>query len=153
MRDASGGAIAATIPAGWHRVPLAGLPGANVPLEIASFKPRGAVRTICDPNSIVQQIPASGALLQILDDGGPGLPRGHGPGTVSEPSTLGPFKPLANPFRLGALKGYDCGEAYNIFFRGGRRVFQLRIWTTPAGLSHAVRHQVESLMDGLRVNS
>ena len=56
-----------TIPTGWRRVPLAGLPGADVPLELASFETRGTVRTICDPHRIVRQIPTGGALVQILE--------------------------------------------------------------------------------------
>ena len=143
--------VTASLPAGWHWVPLKNLPGAKVPLELASFRTRGAVRGICTPGSIVDQIPPGGALVQLLDDGGFSDARDHQAGAVSRPEMLGDYEPLARPFRLGAPEGHECGEGYNIFFRRSGRVFQLRIWTTPAGPSQTVRGQIEALMDGLRV--
>lgn len=129
--------VTAVVPAGWHRVHVTQLPGAIIPLQVASFPVNGAMQTICDPRTIVRQIPAGGAVLQILQDGGP--------------SSLSDYKPLAEPFRLGPLLRHECGEGYNIFFRKGGSVFQLRVWTTPEGPNRAVRHGIETLMEGLRV--
>jgi len=140
--------VTALVPSGWHRVALRRLPGARVPLEVASFPAEGAVLTICNPQAIVEQIPAGGALLQILQDSR--LTSRHGPGAVSPAGSPGDYKPLPSPFRLGRLQSHECGEAYNVFFRQGGRVFQLRVWTAPGGLSHSVRHQVETLMETLR---
>jgi uncharacterized protein YjhX (UPF0386 family) len=142
--------VEATIPAGWHRVPLAGLPGAVAPLEIASFKVDGAVGSICNPHRIVSQIPPGGALLQILQDSGV---KRHGPGAVSQTGDPSRYPPLPRPFHLKEPQRFECGEAYNIFFHRGGRVFQLRIWTTSTGLSPAVRTQIERLADGLRVEA
>jgi hypothetical protein len=144
--------LTATVPAGWHRVPLDNLPGAKVPLEIASFRPEGSVRTICNPASIVNQIPPGGALLQILDDRGFGGARGHQAGAVSA-GPISAYPPLPRPFHLGQLQGHECGEAYNFFFRKAKRTFQLRIWTTPVGPNPSVRRQIERMIDSLRLRS
>lgn len=142
--------VTAMVPAAWHWVPLRHLPGASVPLQVASFSPSGAVQTICDPHAIVKQIPAGGALLQILQDSGSTARRIHAPGAVSPAGPPGDYKPLAKPFRLGPLQSHECGEAYNVFFRKGGSVLQLRVWTTPGGPSRRVRRQIETLMDSLR---
>ncbi len=149
--------VTAVVPPGWHRVALRHLPGASVPLEVASFPVKGAVQTICDPQAIVGQIPAGGALLQILQDSGSRSRRIHQPGAVSPAGAPGDYRPLARPFRLGALQSHDCGEAYNVFFRKGRphegaQVLQLRVWTAPGGLSPGVRGQIEALMESLRTS-
>ena len=146
----SRGGLAATIPSGWQTVHLAGLPGADIPLEVASFRVRGPVRTICDPHRIVDQIPAGGALVQILRSSGV---KRRGAGAVSQVDRahLELYPPLRKPFHLGRLQSYECGEAYNFFFRMGGRVFQLRVWSAPTGPSAGVRRQIEQLMDNLRV--
>ena len=149
-RQSSHNGVEATIPPGWHRVRLAGLRGAEVPLEIASTKVDGAVRTICDPHRIVSQIPTGGALLQILQDSGV---KRHGAGAVSRIGGIHHFPLLTRPFHLEALQSFECGEAYNVFFRQGGRAFQLRIWTAATGLSPVVRARIEKLIDGLRVKS
>lgn len=132
--------LSLAIPTGWHRVPLAGLPGADVPMELASFEPRGAVRTICDPHRIVRQIPTGGALVQILETSRAALDR--------ERERLDEYPQLRKPFRLGSLQAQECGESYDPTpFRLGDRVFGLRIWTAPTGASAAVRQQIEQLMD------
>jgi len=127
----SGDGLAFTIPSGWQTVRLAGLPGADIPLEAASFRVRGAVRTICDPHRIVDQIPAGGALVQILRSSGV---KRRGAGAVSQVDRahLGQYPPLRKPFHLGRLQSYECGEAYVFFFRKGGRVFQLRVWSAPS---------------------
>lgn len=140
--------VMATIPPGWHRVRLASLPGAEVPLEIASFKAAGRVRTICNPQRIAGEIPAGGALLQILQDSGV---KRHGAGAVSQAGDISRYPLLPRPFHFGAPQSFECGEAYNVFFRKGGRAFQLRAWTAPTGLSRTTRKQIEELMDGLRV--
>jgi hypothetical protein len=149
-------AVTAVVPSGWHQVPLVHLPGAVVPLEVASFPADGAVQTICDPRSIVKQIPAGGALLQILQDSGSYSRRLHLPGAVSSPRRPGDYPPLAKPFRLGPPQSHECGEAYDVVFRKGSRgkgvqVLQLRIWTAPGGLSRDVHRQIDALMESLRV--
>ncbi len=144
----SGGGLAFTIPSDWQTVRLAGLPSADVPLEAASFRVRGAVRTICDPHRIVDQIPAGGALVQILRSSGV---KRRGVGAVSQ-GKLKRYPPLRKPFHLGRLQSYECGEAYIFFFRKGGRVFQLRVWSAPTGPSAGVRRQIEQLMDSLRVD-
>jgi len=136
-----------TIPAGWHRVRLIALPGAEVPLEISSFRVRGAVTTICDPHRIVSQIPTGGALLQILQDSGV---KRHGAGAVSQASDVSHYPLLRKPFRLGAPHSHECGEVYNLWFRTAGRVFQLRVWSAPHGLSPRARAQIEQLMDSVR---
>lgn len=143
--------LTVTNPPGWQTVRLAGLPGADVPLEAASFRVRGAVRTICDPHRIVDQIPAGGALVQILRDSGV---KRRGAGAVSQvsPEQLNRYPTLHKPFHLGRLQSYECGEAYSVFFRIGGRVFQLRVWSAPAGPSAVVRRQIEQLMDSLNVD-
>jgi hypothetical protein len=139
--------VEAKIPPGWHRVRLADLPGAEVPLEIASFEVDGAVETICDPLRISSQIPTGGALLQILQDSGA---ERHGAGAVSQTGDIDRYPLLPRPFHLGAPQSFECGEAYNVFFRQGGRVFQLRVWTAPTGLSPTTLAQIEELIDGLR---
>ncbi|MDX6609148.1 MAG: hypothetical protein QOF85_1073 [Solirubrobacterales bacterium] len=139
------------VPAGWHQVPLSHLPGAIVPLQVASFPASGAVRSICDPHAIVKQIPGSGALLQILQDSGSTSRRIRKPGAVSPAGPPSDYKPLAKPFRLEPPQSHECGEAYNVFFRKGGSVLQLRIWTAPGGPSRTVRRQIQTLMDSLRV--
>jgi hypothetical protein len=127
--------VTATIPAGWHRVPLANLPGAEVPLQVASAAVDGSVLSkICGyPRAIMGQLPSDGALLQVLEASGVKLP------------------PLPRPFHLGQPEGHECGEAYNVFFRKAGRAFQLRIWSAPSGPSPKIRTQIERLIDGLRV--
>jgi hypothetical protein len=144
--------VTATIPAGWHRVPLVDLPGAEVPLQIASAAVHGGVLSkICGyPRALMSQIPSGGALLQILQDSGV---KRRGSGAVSQVSDLSQIPPLTRPFHLGEPQGHECGEAYNIFFRKGGRAFQLRVWSALAGLSPKVRTQIERLMDGLRVDA
>ncbi len=146
----NGSGVSFTVPAGWHRVPLVNLPGADVPLEIASFNARGGVHTICDPHSIVRQIPAGGALVQILAESGVS---GRGAGAVGQVKDIGQFPRLKRPFHLGHLQGQECGESYpHVAFRLGGRLFGLRVWTAPTGASPAVRGQIEGLMDGLRAD-
>jgi hypothetical protein len=140
--------VMVTIPASWQKVRLVDLPGAEVPLEIATFKVRGGVGTICDPHRTVSQIPAGGALLQILQDSGV---KRQGAGAVSQASEIRRYPALRRPFHLGALQSHECGEAYNLWFREGGRLFQLRIWSAQAGLSPVVRAQIERLMDGIQV--
>lgn len=143
--------VTAVVPAGWHPVLLRHLPGAIVPLQVASFAASGAVQTICDPRVIVRQIPAGGALLQILQDSGSTSRRIHARGAVSPAGPPSDYMPLARPFRLGPRHSHECGEAFNIFFQKGGSVLQLRVWTTPGGPSRTVRRQIETLMDTLRV--
>ena len=146
----SGSGISFKVPAGWHRVPLVNLPGADVPLEIASFNARGGVHTICDPHSIVSQIPAGGALVQILAESGAS---GRGAGAVGQVKDLRQFPHLKRPFHLGHLQRQECGESYpHLAFRLGGRLFGLRVWTAPTGASPAVRDQIEGLMDSLRAD-
>jgi hypothetical protein len=150
----AGGGISAVIPAGWHKVALKKLPGADVPLEIASFHLRGAVTDICNPGRrITDQIPAGDALVQLLDDTN---------GFRHRPAVRQEFPPLPRPFHLGQPQGHECGEGYNVFFRRGGRAFQLRIWTAlrrgarPWLLrppSRVVRHQIEAIVDSLRIQS
>lgn len=147
----SGSGISFTVPAGWHQVPLVNLPGADVPLEIASFNARGGVHTICDPHSIVSQIPAGGALVQILAESGVS---GRGAGAVGQVKEIGQFPRLQRPFHLGHPQGQECGESYpHVAFRLGGGLFGLRVWTAPTGASSPVRDQIEGLMDSLRADS
>lgn len=145
--------VTAVVPAGWHWVPLRHLPGAIVPLQVASFRASGAVQTICDPHAIVRQIPAGGALLQVLQDSGSTSRRihAHAPSAVSPVGPPSDYKPLARPFRLGPLQSHECGEAYNVFFRKSGSVLQLRVWTAPGGPSRTVSRGIETLVDSLRV--
>jgi hypothetical protein len=137
--------ISVKTPPGWDKVPVR-LPGADVPLEIASAPVHGVVTSICSPGRrILDQIPSRGALVQLLDHG---ARRDRG------------FPPLSNPFRLGRPKSYECGPVYNSFFSVGARRFQLRVWpasrdsdtpwkrTIP---SASVRHQIEAIVNGRRV--
>jgi hypothetical protein len=140
-RRVSAAGLSFTIPAGWHRVPLSALPGARVPLEIASFEPRGAVQTICDPRQIIGQIPAGGALVQLLANAGTAISR-------EQP---GEYRRLRKPFHLGSLQSQECGETTS--FRLGGRVYGLRIWAGPAGARPAVRDDVERLIDSLAVHA
>src|SRR5262249_48248803 len=104
--------VTATVPAEWHWVPTRHLPGAIVPLEIASFRASGAVRTICAPQAIVKQIPSGGALLQILEESGSTARRARAPGVVSAAGPPSDYEPLPKPFRLGAPRSdHECGEA------------------------------------------
>lgn len=141
--------VRALVPPGWRPVALRRLPGARVPLEVASFAAAGEVRTICDPRAIVGQIPPGGALLQILQDSGAGTRQG--PGAVSPAGPLGDYKPLPRPFRLGRPQSHECGESYDAFFRKGGRVFQLRVWSAPGGPGRDVRRRIDSLMGTLSV--
>ncbi|MFT3863376.1 MAG: hypothetical protein QM729_03820 [Solirubrobacterales bacterium] len=135
-----GDGVSFVVPPGWHRVPLAGLPGAQVPIEVASFRPRGPVRAICDPRRITGRIPAGGALVQVLAT--PAAAVGHQQ-VLRNP-------PLRRPFRLGAPRGFECGESHRVFFRAAGRLYTLRVWTGVGGAGPAVRHGIESLMDSLR---
>ncbi len=136
------------LPAGWHRVQLAGLPGAAVPLEIASTNVHGAVRTICDPHRIVAQLPPGGALVQILEESGTAR---QGDGVASQVKDPRQYPVLQKPFHLGPPQAQECGEAYKTTsFRVGGQVFGLRVWAAPSGASAAVRGQIEQLMDGVR---
>jgi hypothetical protein len=144
--------VTAVVPASWHRIPLGHLPGAIVPLQVASFPARGAVQSICDPHSIVKQIPVGGVLLQILQDGGSTSRKIRKPGAVSRAGPPSDYRSLAKPFRLEPPQSHECGEAYNVFFRKGGSVLQLRIWTAPGGPSRTVRRQIQTLMDSLRVH-
>jgi hypothetical protein len=147
----SHGGLTFTIRSGWQSVPLVNLPGAEVALQIASSKVRGGVGTICDPHRIISQIPAGGALVQVLGESGV---RRHGPGAVSQITDPGGYPPLRKPFHLGAPQSQECGESYRTsLFRIGRRVFGLRIWTAPTGASSTVRGQVEHLVNSLGVES
>lgn len=147
LQQHGGSGIAVAVPAGWKTVRLRNAPGADVPLQIASFDPHGAaVDDICNPGSrILGQIPAGDALLQLLED--------H-PRTRDRKE----FPSLSRPFHLGRPEGHECGEAYNVFFRTRGRFFQLRIWTPenqqaryPMPPSPAVRGQIEAMMNSLRV--
>lgn len=134
-----------TIPVGWHPVPLVGLSGADVTVEIASSRVKGAVRTICTPGWVRHQLPAGGALLQVLED--------HGAGAVA-PGHLRDYPAMHKPFHLGSLQAQECGEAYDpTRFRVGERVFELRVWTAPTGASTTVRRQIEQFMDSLHGDS
>jgi hypothetical protein len=144
------GGVSATVPADWKPVRLHSAPGADVPLQVASFDPYGAeVNDICNPGSrILRQITAGDALIQLLED--------H----PSNARIRREFPPLTRPFHLGRPEGHECGEAYNVFFHTEGRFFQLRIWTaenqdpqahSPSPPSRAVRTQIEVLMDSLRV--
>jgi hypothetical protein len=142
--------VTASTPEGWHHVPARGLPGAKIPLQIASFAPRGAVRTICRPGALIAQIPPGQAVVQILDDRGFKNLTGGQPGAVSS-GPLSTYPPLHRPFHLGRPQGFECGESFNVFFRRAGRALHLRVWTGPAGPSAAIRRQIEAMMDSLRV--
>lgn len=140
--------VTVVVPDGWHRVPVQGMPGAKIPVEVASFRPASAVRSICQPGPVVGEIPPGGALVQILDDRGFAGARKHLAGAVSS-GPLSAYPPLARPFKLGQLQGHECGEGFNVFFRSAGRAMQLRVWTPPAGPSEAVRAQIEAMVESL----
>jgi hypothetical protein len=157
-REFHAGAISTTIPTGWRAVRLRNVPGADVPLEVASFPLRGAVRSVCDPgHGIVGQIPPGDALVQLLDDThAVRRQRFHRRGLRSE------FPPLRRSFYLGRPESHECGEAYNTPFRKSGRAFQLRIWTAsrsrgrpwiPTRPGHLVRRQVGAVVNRLRVKA
>lgn len=134
-----------TIPAGWHQVPVVRLPGADVVVNVASFSARGGMHTICDPRAITRQIPAGGAVLQILGD------------TTLEhrASPMGDGRqgePAERRFSLGSARPYECGEAFNSVFRKAGRTLQVRAWTTDAGPSPTVRRQIERLVNSIGVS-
>lgn len=132
-----------SVPPGWHRVAMTGIVGADPVLTLASFRPSGSLKTICDPHALTEQIPRGGALLQVI---------------VRRPAEAGlrqmwrrdEIPRVERPFHLAPMRTYECGEAYNTTFRKASRVLQLRVWTTPGGLSASVRGQIGRIVDSLR---
>lgn len=136
FRDSNTG-LEATIPAGWSHVRTHNLPGAQIPLQVASFETARQVTGICQPGKIKEEIPTGGALVQILSQGWKSARRTA-------------WSRLDKPVSLGSPRSYECGSAYNLFFKIRGRAFQGRVWTSPIGLSDRVKSQTEALLTSLR---
>lgn len=151
-----GTGLQVAIPSGWHQVGSHNLPGATIPLQVASFETERRVTSICRPGKILDEMPTDGVLLQILDNS-PGLqlenggPGAHSTGTGTRRAFRANYPRLQKPVVLGKPVSYECGSAYNLFFRLGGHAYQARIWTSPTGLSDERKRQAEDLLSSLRL--
>ena len=142
--------VSAQLPDGWQWIqrPVNGVTEPAQALAASSFPVADDVPPSrgCSPNSILDQMPADGAFVQVVEST-------QGPGDADHPQLRKyPRRPAS--FRLDDryFATYECsGRSYNISFRDHHRAFQAFVWLKPNRVDPQIRAQAIDLLDSLQV--
>lgn len=140
--------VEATIPGGWNVIhrPITGVLYPRQVLAAASFpvtfphSPRG-----CRPSNVLSQMPADGALLQLIEY----TPRDSVGKPVQVPQL--PPRPSRFLYKDAAYGRFECaGLSYKFDFEQGGRAFQAQVWFNRKTVAPRLRAEALQILDSLR---